>query len=141
MTPIRFTCVAILLSTATLAFADEYTEYKRDEKKQTLTCEYSYEAKDPKTKEPKKQTVVIHYGDKDRAGWAYFYNGDTPWARCAVPGNPKYDAKAMHWEALKGDGKGYEPFKDKKGEAYPSGYCPAPKDGKNPIKELPLPPK
>lgn len=130
---------ALLL--AAPVFADEYTPYKKDEKKQTYTCEYKYDAKDPAAKEKLKQTVVIYYGDKDRSGWAYYYNDDKPWARVAVPGNPKYNAKVMYWEALKSDKSGYEPFKDKDGKPYGDGYCPAPKDGKRPILDLPLPPK
>ena len=127
---------------AGVSLADGYTKWTKDETKKTHTCEYAYAPKEAAAKETPKQTVVVFYADKERAGWAYFYNAaQTPWARCAVPGNPKYDPKAMAWEALKPDGKGYEPFKDRKGEAYPAGYCPSPKDGKSPIPDLPLPPK
>lgn len=138
----RFVAVLVVGVQANGLLADEYTKWTRDEAKKTLVCEYTYTPKEPAAKGPPKQTVVIFYADKERSGWAYFYNAaQSPWARCAVPGNPKYDPKAMTWEALTPDGKGYEPFKDRAGEAYPAGYCPAPKDGKNPIPDLPLPPK
>jgi len=102
-------------------------------------CEYTFSTTDGVRR---TQTVVIWYADKDRNGWAYFYNADSkPWARCAVPGNAKYDAKAMCWECLKPDGTGYEPFKDQNGTPKPLGYCPTPKDGKSAIPLLPLPPK
>jgi hypothetical protein len=124
------------------AFGGEYTGWQKDEQRQTYTCEYTYEPKDTAAKVRSKQTVVIYYGDSDRCGWAYYYNaGSIPWARCAVPGNPKYDPKIMYWEALNQDKTGYEPFKDKKGEASPAGFCPTPKDGKTPIPAFPLPPK
>jgi len=143
MTAFRHAAVVLgLVTTTALLSAGDYTSWTKDEKKMTYTCEYSYKQADTKAKEPGKQTAVIYYGDKDRSGWAYFYNADNKaWARCAVPGNPKYDAKKMTWEKLTTDEKGYEPFKDKKGEPEPAGYCPTPKDGKEPIPDLPLPPK
>lgn len=131
-----------LFMTSTCLFAGDYTSWKKDEQKMTYTCEYSYKSSDSKAKEQSKQKVLIFYGNKDRSGWAYYYNADNkPWARCAVPGNPKYDAKKMNWEKLTTDEKGYERFKDKSGDPEPSGYCPTPKDGKDPIPDLPLPPK
>jgi hypothetical protein len=125
----------------TPAFADEYTAWAKDEKRQTYVCEYKYDPKDPTLTEKRKQTIVIYYGDEDRAGWAYYYNAaNKPWARVAIAGNPKYSSKAMYWETLKADGTGYEPFKDKDGEPFGQGYCPTAKDGKKPILNLPLPP-
>jgi hypothetical protein len=124
------------------ALADEYTSWKKDEVKKTYTCTYSYTPKDPAVTKKYEQTVVVYYGDKDRSGWAYYYNADNkPWARCAIPGNTHYNPKVMYWENLKPDGTGYDGFKDKDGKYYAAGYCPAPKDGKKPIADLPLPPK
>ncbi len=133
--------LGLVLAVPALVRADDYTKWVKDETKHTYSCEYAYKTKDGKEN---KQQVVIYYADKDRSGWAYYYNNAAtpmPWARCAVPGNPKYDAKVMYWEALKPDGDGYDKFKDKDGAYQPAGYCPAPKDGKNPIQLLPLPPK
>lgn len=138
---IGLAALGLVLAAAQVGRADEYTKWVKDEKKQTYSCEYAYKTKDGKEN---KQQVVVYYADKDRSGWAYYYNTaptPTPWARCAVPGNAKYDAKAMYWEALKPDADGYERFKGKDGKYQPDGYCPAPKDGKSPIPLLPLPPK
>ena len=142
MRSLRLTLAAAALLVSGVARADEYGKWVKDEAKKTYTCEYTYDKKQPQAAEKGKQTVVIYYGDADRSGWAYYYNADLkPWARCAAPGNPKYDEKVMYWEALKPDQKGYEPFKDKDGKPEAAGYCPAPKDGKKPIPSLPLPPK
>lgn len=124
---------------ARAAAPDGYGPWATDCARKVHACQYTYSTKDGGKG---TQTVVIYYADKDRSGWAYYYNtAPTPWARCALPGNPKYDAKAMHWEALKPDADGYERFKGKDGKYQPDGYCPAPKDGKSPIPLLPLPPK
>jgi hypothetical protein len=128
-----------LLAGPALVRADGYTKWVKDLERQTYSCEYVYKTKDGNTN---KQYVVIFYADADRSGWAYFYNSAAkPWTRCAVAGNPKYNAKAMYWEALAAEGDGYEPFKGKDGKVQPDGYCPTPKDGKNPIPTFPLPPK
>ncbi len=133
-----------LLSVLTLAAslgsasADGYTKWVNDPVKKTYSCQYVYANKSTANS---TQNVVVYYGDKERKNWAYYYNAKMePWARCAVPGNPKYDAKAMTWEALKPDTSGYAPFKDKAGDPEPAGFCPAPKDGKAVIAALPLPP-
>jgi hypothetical protein len=131
--------VPAILAAAAVASADEYGGWKKDETRKVYACEYKYEKRDGGYS---TQTVAIYYADKDRAGWAYYYNAkNEPWARCAAPGNPKYDAKVMYWEQLKPDGSGYQQFKDSKGAAQFTGYCPAPKDGKSPIPSLPIPPK
>jgi hypothetical protein len=133
-------CV-VLASVVGVAQADEYGAWVKDTKKQCYTCDYTYKTKDGGMS---KQSVVVYYADKDRSGWAYYYNAkQEPWARCAVPGNPKYNPKAMTWEKLAPDGKGYAPFQDTNGKPQPDGYCPAPKDGKAaiPVLSLPLPPK
>lgn len=133
MTVIRISLLVcgLLLAAPTLARADDYGKWAKDEKKQTHYCDYSYANKAGGTS---KQTVVVYYADKDRAGWAYYYNAkQEPWARCAVPGNPKYDPKQMYWQQLNDKGNGYDD--------YPKGYCPTPKDGKSPIADLPPPPK
>lgn len=120
------------------ASADGYTKWVTDPVKKTHTCQYVY---DNKSNAKSTQTVVVHYADPARKTWAYYYNAKMePWARCAVPGNPKYEPKVMAWEALKPDAKGYEVFKDKAGDPEPAGFCPAPKDGKAIIASLPLPP-
>jgi hypothetical protein len=121
-----------LLVNVGAAKADEYSKWAKDEKKQAYTCDYSYSTKDGTTA---SQTVVIYYGDKDRNGWAYYYNAKMePWARCAVPGNVKYDPKQMYWQKLNAKADGYEDYPTK-------GYCPSPKDGKSAILDLPPPPK
>ncbi len=131
--------VPAVLALAAVATADEYGGWKKDEKRQVYTCEYKYEKKDSGYG---TQTVAIYYADKDRSGWAYYYNAkNEPWARCAAPGNPKYDAKVMYWQHLKPDNSGYEAFEDSTGQPQFTGYCPAPKDGRAPIPALPLPPK
>ncbi len=124
--------LGLMLVGVGMARADGYGKWANDENKQVYACEYSYATKDGCAS---KQTVVIFYGDKDRSGWAYFYNTkQVPWTRCAVPGNAKYDPKQMYWQKLNAKGDGYEDYSMK-------GYCPAPKDGKSPIPDLPLPPK
>jgi hypothetical protein len=124
--------LGLMLFGAGTTRADGYAKWVNDEKKQEYTCEYSYSTKDGCTS---KQRVVIFYGDKDRSGWAYFYNAkQEPWTRCAIPGNSKYNPKQMCWQKLNSKADGYED--------YPTnGYCPTPKDGKSAIPELPLPPK
>jgi hypothetical protein len=125
------TVAGLLLLTGSLR-ADQYTPWVKDEKTKTYSCEYSYKTKENK---PAKQNVVLYYDDKDRKNWAYFYNEKKePWARCAVPGNPKYDDKVMYWQHIDTSATKYVDYEEK-------GYCPAPKDGKNPIPNLPLPPK
>lgn len=131
--------VPAVLVLGSVAAADEYGGWKKDEARKVYACEYKYEKKDGGYN---TQTVAVYYGDKDRSGWAYYYNAkNEPWARCAAPGNPKYDQKAMYWESLRPDGLGYEAFKDAGGKAQYAGYCPAPRDGKAPIPPFPLPPK
>lgn len=135
------TAIVCALILASSVRADEYTAWAKDEKKQMYVCEYKYDAKDPAVTEKRKQTIVIYYGDTDRAGWAYYFNAaDKPWARVAVAGNPKYNPRAMYWEALKADGTGYESFKDKDGDPFGPGYCPIAKDGRRAIGNLPQPP-
>ena len=133
--------VGLLLAAHAAHAGDPYSKWATDEKKQKHTCTYTYKSNDPKV-EYAKQNVVVYSADKDYAGWAYYYNADSkPWARCAIPGNPKYEAKKMYWEKMTPDEKGYEPFKDDKGQPQPIGYCPVPKDGVDPVPDLPLPPK
>ncbi|WP_020475146.1 hypothetical protein [Zavarzinella formosa] len=121
----------LLLLTGSLR-ADQYTPWVKDEKTKTYSCEYKYVTRANK---PAVQNVVVYYGDNDRKNWAYFYNEQQkPWARCAVPGNPKYDQKAMYWQHIDATETKYQDYEDKD-------YCPAPKDGKNAIPSLPLPPK
>lgn len=127
--------VAGLVLSATAARADEYGKWIKDEKKQVYYCEYKYEKKGSTKDEPKYavQKVQVYYADPDRKNYAYYYNAeDKPWARCAVPGHPKYNASVMYWQRL--DGDKYVDYPD-------AGYCPTPKDGKSPIPNLPLPPK
>jgi hypothetical protein len=131
--------LGLVVAVPALGRADGYTQWVKDEKRQTYSCDYVYTTKDGKTN---KQYVVVYYGAADRSGWAYFFNSAArPWTRCAVPGNAKYSARAMYWEALKAEADGYEPFRSADGKVQPDGYCPAPKDGKNPIPAFPLPPK
>src|ERR1700676_3086804 len=71
--------------------ADSYSKWTKDEKAKTYQCEYRYQTAE---KKPATQTVVIYYADAKRANWAYFYNAkNEPWARCAIKGNPQYNAK------------------------------------------------
>jgi len=129
--------VTAAMFAAGTANADEYGKWVRDEKQKTLVCEYKYETKASTKAKPgyAVQKAVIYYADADRKNWVYYYNAkNEPWARCAAPSNPKYDSTAMYWQHI-GDGKDkYVDYADK-------GYCPAPKDGKNPIPSFPLPPK
>ncbi len=113
--------------------ADTYGPWTTNKEKNRHECVYTYATKDGKTS---TQTVVAYTAaDKDRHGWAYFYNAEgKPWGRCATPANPKYDAKQMYWQKLTAAGDGYEDYPTK-------GFCPAPKDGKSPIPSLPDPPK
>ncbi len=125
-------CLTLLVS-AGFTYANEYTKWVKDEKTKTLSCDYKYTNNDGK---PATQKVVIYYADADRKNWAYYYNAkDTPWARCAIPGNAKFDEKVMYWQKLD----------DKKKDGYldfpKAGFCPTPADGKTPIANLPLPPK
>ncbi|MBM3981660.1 MAG: hypothetical protein FJ304_15560 [Planctomycetes bacterium] len=109
-----------------------YSEWATNCVAKAHTCSYTYTNKDGGKS---TQTVAIYAGDADRRGWAYYYNADKKaWARVAVPGNPKYDAKVMYWQKLKASGDGYEDFPTK-------GFCPTAKDGTSPIADLPLPPK
>jgi hypothetical protein len=124
--------LSLLLFWSGDARADDYGKWVKDEKKQVHSCEYSYTTKDGGTA---KQTIMVYYADKDRTGWAYYYNAkQEPWARCAVPGNAKYDPKQMYWQKLNAKADGYEDYSTK-------GFCPAPKDGKSSIPDLPPPPK
>ena len=119
--------------TATAAQADSYTPWKYNAPEKRYECEYTY---DTKAGKPAAQAVYAYdMTDKDRYGWAYFYNAKgEPWGRCAAPGNPKYDAKAMYWQKLNDKGDGYTEYPE-------AGYCPAPADGKKPIPQFPAPPK
>lgn len=119
------------------ARADEYGKWVKNEKEKILVCEYKYETKKSTKDKPdyNVQKVVIYYEDPDRKNFAYYYNAkNEPWARCATPTHPKWDAKVMYWQQL---GGGKDSYKD-----YDIvGYCPAPGDGKNSIPTFPLPPK
>jgi hypothetical protein len=131
----RIVACSIMIVAATNAplMADGYTKWVADPKTQTISCDYEYQTKDNRKA---YQKVVIYAADPERKTWAYFYNAkNEPWARCAVPGNPKYDPKVMTWQRL-------EPTKKDRYVDYPEkGFCPAPGDGKAPILNLPLPPK
>ncbi|MBY0460060.1 MAG: hypothetical protein K2V38_22315, partial [Gemmataceae bacterium] len=112
--------------------SEGYSAWTTDCATKVRTCTYTYANKDGNTS---TQTVVIYTDDPDRKGWAYFFNADKkPWARCAVPGNPRFDPAEMCWQKLNAKGDGYEDFPTK-------GFCPTAKDGKSPIASLPLPPK
>lgn len=128
-----FGAVLLVSSVATAApKPDGYGAWATDCGHKVHACEYTYTTKDGAKG---TQTVVIHYADAERRGWAYYYNADQkPWARVALPGNPKYNAKQMYWQKLNATGDGYEDYPTK-------GFCPAPKDGKATIPALPLPPK
>ena len=103
----------------------------KNEKEKTYTCDYKYANK---TGGYSTQKVVVHYDDPVRKNWAYYYNSKKePWGRCAIKGNPNYDSNVMYWQKLNNDKKGYQDYPEK-------GYCPTPGDGKDPVKELPLPP-
>ena len=137
----RLAVVAALVAAPALTLAnDKYTPWTKYQATKQYTCSYEY--KTP-TGGYSKQTVAVYYDDKDRNQWAYYYNADSkPWARCAIPGNPKYNPKVMYWENLTPDATAYEPFKDPAGKPYAAGYCPTAKDGVDPIPTLlPLPPK
>ena len=116
-----------------------YTRRVKDDTKGILACEYVYA-----TNESGQNvlTTIVYFNDSDRNGWAYFFNSkQVPWARCAVPGNPKFDPNAMTWEKLKTDGSGYDVFRDESGNPKFRGFCPSPKDGVSAIPNLQLPPK
>lgn len=129
--------VAMALSVCSVASADEYGKWKKDEKQKTYVCEYKYETKASTKAKPEYavQKAVIYYDDADRKNWVYYYNAkNEPWARCAAPTHPKYDSSVMYWQHL-GESK------DKYVDYSEKGYCPMPKDGKSPIPTFPLPPK
>ena len=113
--------------------ADGYSPWTPNPAKNRHECVYTYATK---TGKPATQTVYAYTAaDKDRAGWGYFYNAKAePWARCALPGNPVYDPKQMHWQQL-------NPRKDGYADYPMAGYCPTPADGAKPIPDLPPPPK
>ncbi|HEX3146583.1 MAG TPA: hypothetical protein VHR66_00680 [Gemmataceae bacterium] len=131
------TLMATALLAASTANADEYGKWVKDEKQKTYVCEYKYETKASTKAKPDYavQNAVIYYADPERKNWVYYYNAKSdPWARCAAPTHPKYDNTAMYWQHLGEDKHNYIDYPDK-------GYCPAPKNGKNPIPAFPLPPK
>ncbi len=138
MNPLRLVALLILVLLLPMAGfaqapATSYSEWKKNDTQKRWECEYTY----PNVKGGKgKQVVAVYPKGNPRAGWAYYYNEQgKPWARCAVKGNPKYNADKMYWQQLNKDGTGYENYKDK-----PEGFCPTPKDGKEAIPVFPDPP-
>jgi len=122
--------MAVLVFTGAIK-ADEYGKWSKDEAKKTYTCDYKYANK---TGGYSSQKVVVYYDDPERKSWAYYYNAKSePWGRCAIKGNPKYDGNVMYWQKLNGDKKSYQDYPEK-------GYCPTAGDGRDPVRNLPLPP-
>ncbi len=128
--PPRQVLVTVQAAADLPAVADGYTKWVTDPVQKTHTCHYAYLNT---TGTVSDQTVVVFYGDQNRRRWAYFYNArKEPWARCAVPVNPRFKAGVPVWEELTCDGAGYAPLR---GAARPT-----PKDGTKPVADLPLPP-
>jgi len=136
---LTFTAFSALLLAAP-AFAQPqspggYTAWKRNDAQKRYESEFIYKNKSGGTS---KQLVAVYPKDNPRSGWAYYYAAEgkgKAWGRCAIKGNPKYDAKAMYWQKLTADAGGYEDFKDQ-----PKGFCPTPKDGTAAIPVFPDPP-
>ena len=127
----RLLGVAALFLVGGIVQADEYGKWTKDEVKKTYSCDYKYANK---TGGYSTQKVVVYYADPERKNWAYYYNAkDEPWGRCAIKGNPKYNSNNMYWQKLSTDKKAYQDYPEK-------GYCPTPGDGKDPVRDLPLPP-
>ena len=127
----EWTARAIIKVTLELAeYYRSYSEWVKDEKKETYSCDYKY----PNISGGySTQKVVVYYADPDRKNWAYYYNTKKdPWVRCATKSNPKYNTNVMYWQKLDDDKKGYQDYPEK-------GYCPTPGDGKEPVTDLPLP--
>ena len=143
MFPRTLAAIAILTVSASVsasvASADSYGSWKSigsAVKKQNY-CHYTYTTK---TNTQSKQLVVYVGQDRTLRQWLYYYKneqtwraGEKPWGRCQNPNHPAFDAKVMKWQR----------YANGQWNDYPQpGFCPAPKDGKNPILEIPpLPPK
>src|SRR4030088_3526284 len=73
-----------------------YSPWQYDKEKARYSCKYTYDAKDGGTN---YNTVLYYPKASPRTGYYYYANskGDV-WARCACPGNDKYDPKVMYWQ-------------------------------------------
>ena len=139
MFPRTLAAVVVLTVTASTASAESYGKWASvgaGAKRQNYT-HYTYTTK---TNAQNKQCVVYVEQERTLRQWLYFYKneqawrtGEKPWGRCQNPNHPQFAPKSMKWQH----------WANGKWNDYPQpGFCPAPKDGKNPILEIPpLPPR